>query len=226
MKTESAGKCICYAVQQGPGGPIKIGITHDLKKRHENLQNGSPVRLVVLGTWPGSRSLEKQIHRELKAHRMSGEWFRPAKEVVALVSRHVGRNVEAGQQAEPLQTSTKIIALRDAIIDYVRKNDYVTFAELVNRSVLDRGNESLMSERIDGLVYWAGLSSDSVHALIHALNSGSVVRQPADILSYAIDGALLDLPILKSIPPHNWLPVDHWLPIYLRPAAAKPGAPC
>ena len=58
-------------------GPIKIG-TSDIvsfKGRLEGLQNGSPHPLRVLATIAGDRSLERDLHEQLAAYRIRGEWF-------------------------------------------------------------------------------------------------------------------------------------------------------
>lgn len=59
---------------------MKIGITdHDLRKRISKLQVGCPFDLVPLAVVhvPGNqaRSIEKQIHADLAAFKMRGEWF-------------------------------------------------------------------------------------------------------------------------------------------------------
>lgn len=79
---------LVYAVQQGPGGPVKIGHTRDLRHRLSALQNGSPVPLTVLATWPGARDLERELHQEHAEARLSGEWFSP--EIVPALLRRGG----------------------------------------------------------------------------------------------------------------------------------------
>lgn len=71
---------------------VKIGQAVDVAHRLQNLQSGSPVPLVVLGTFEGldGRDLERALHAELAASRHHGEWFdlgaNPLAVVRALVS--------------------------------------------------------------------------------------------------------------------------------------------
>lgn len=45
---------------------------------------GSPVPLRLLGTIPGDRGAEKDLHRRFAAQHVQGEWFRPCAEMLAL----------------------------------------------------------------------------------------------------------------------------------------------
>lgn len=71
-----------YFIQQGPGGPIKIGSASNIRKRMKSLQTGSPVALVFLGHIDGTASTEHEIHRLLRRYSLMGEWFRPDQEVL------------------------------------------------------------------------------------------------------------------------------------------------
>lgn len=73
-----------YVIQGEGGGPIKIGFTaRNVHARLEELQKGSPVRLVLLRALPGERALERDLHRRFAAYRLHGEWFHPADEILA-----------------------------------------------------------------------------------------------------------------------------------------------
>ena len=74
---------VVYFLQDGPTGPVKIGFTRHLQARIEELQCGHKDRLRLLGSRPGGRREEREIHRRLAAHRLRGEWFAPAPAVLA-----------------------------------------------------------------------------------------------------------------------------------------------
>lgn len=74
-----------YFVQALDGGPIKIGTSNDVNKRVASLQTGSPMPLRLVGSLPGGRALEKEIHARLCAHRLRGEWFAESPEVIAAI---------------------------------------------------------------------------------------------------------------------------------------------
>jgi hypothetical protein len=77
-----------YFVQQGPDGPIKIGASRNFAKRLKTLNTSSHVPLTVLGVTAGGYELEAALHRELREHQMSGEWFQPTPEVLSAVRRY------------------------------------------------------------------------------------------------------------------------------------------
>jgi hypothetical protein len=59
--------------------PYKVGISKDPKRRLKALQTGFPLPLSILHQvqLPATRTklLETVIHRNLKHHRLAGEWF-------------------------------------------------------------------------------------------------------------------------------------------------------
>lgn len=73
-----------YFIQRGAeNGPIKIGGTQGMvRMRLNGLQNGSPERLRLLGQL---RARETSVQSMFEKHRISGEWFRPHREVLEFV---------------------------------------------------------------------------------------------------------------------------------------------
>lgn len=68
----------------GVGDVAKVGYSGNVLTRLDQLQKRpghlSPIgydysRLVLLGSFPGDRDVERSIHVMLSAHRVSGEWF-------------------------------------------------------------------------------------------------------------------------------------------------------
>lgn len=77
-----------YFAQAGEGGPVKIGFTQsDVARRLAGLQTGCPHPMKLLASVPGGPSDERGLHAKLRRHRVSGEWFNPHIEVLALVER-------------------------------------------------------------------------------------------------------------------------------------------
>lgn len=78
---------VIYFIQAEGVGHIKIGFTdaEGASARLVSLQIGSPVLLKLLGVIPGTVEDEKNLHRRFAAHRVTGEWFRPVPELLALV---------------------------------------------------------------------------------------------------------------------------------------------
>lgn len=72
---------IYFMVQKQRGeSPIKIGFSSAgrLAQRFCSLKQASPYPLKLLGTVPGSRAREQELHQKFKADRLRGEWFRPS----------------------------------------------------------------------------------------------------------------------------------------------------
>lgn len=76
-----------YAIQAATLGLIKIGSADHAQRRLRELQTGSPDRLVLLGSLRTDDALQFEVmfHRRLAAHRLHGEWFAPAPDVLDLI---------------------------------------------------------------------------------------------------------------------------------------------
>lgn len=75
-----------YFIQSVGGGPIKIGVSDDPRRRLADLQVGSPAVLRLIGTAAGDQRREAALHRRLAEHRLHGEWFTDAPEVFAAIA--------------------------------------------------------------------------------------------------------------------------------------------
>jgi len=78
-------KMYVYFVQGEKGGPIKIGTSKDVNKRLHALHTGFPVKLKLLAVLPGNERVECGLHQRFKEFRLSGEWFRPVKELLEYI---------------------------------------------------------------------------------------------------------------------------------------------
>jgi len=76
---------VVYFIQGENGGPIKIGLTQDIKKRLASLQTGYPDNLVVLALLPGDATIESEIHKLFSLYKLRGEWFQPDDKILAIV---------------------------------------------------------------------------------------------------------------------------------------------
>ena len=59
-----------YLVQVEITYKFKIGVTNNLKRRLQQLQTGSPERLILRGHRRGDRHEEKRIHRALRKYQV------------------------------------------------------------------------------------------------------------------------------------------------------------
>lgn len=71
-----------YVIQQGPDGPIKLGCAVDPGARLASMQSGNPDKLALLGVCRGNRGVERMLLTTFIRHRIRGEWFSPAREIL------------------------------------------------------------------------------------------------------------------------------------------------
>jgi hypothetical protein len=77
---------IIYFAQAGDHGPIKIGYTSSApEERLATLQTGCPSPLRLLGTRHGTGGHERYLHARFASHRLGGEWFSPADELLSFI---------------------------------------------------------------------------------------------------------------------------------------------
>lgn len=77
---------LVYFIEAGPGGPIKIGSSHDVARRMANMQTAMPFDLRTLATISGANRAESELHRRFKHLRIRGEWYRAEPDLVALIA--------------------------------------------------------------------------------------------------------------------------------------------
>lgn len=79
------GKPHVYFIQQGDSGAIKIGCSKNPAQRLQSLQTGHSEPLRLLTCAVGSQAQERALHDRFAHLRVSGEWFRPAEELLAYI---------------------------------------------------------------------------------------------------------------------------------------------
>lgn len=75
-----------YFIQAGEGGPVKIGYAKDFTIRISKIQADNHEPLVALACIGGDQEVERKLHKQFWRHRIRGEWFRPADEVLAFIA--------------------------------------------------------------------------------------------------------------------------------------------
>jgi hypothetical protein len=85
-------------------GAIKIGVTEHLDSRLPALECFYRGRLEVLGTIPGDRQTERQLHKRF-AHLRLGqpEQFRPTRELMEFLGRLLGRKLRAHPDPQAIE---------------------------------------------------------------------------------------------------------------------------
>lgn len=79
-----------YFIQDTSVLNIKIGFTGgNPEDRRAALQTGSPIGLVLLGTTPGGKEKEAELHQRFASARVHGEWFKPVPELLQFIINDV-----------------------------------------------------------------------------------------------------------------------------------------
>lgn len=76
-----------YFIRGLDGGPVKIGVANDPKKRLADLQRTCPVELEIIGSRPGDTLVERELHERFADFRVHGEWFEPSPVILAEAAR-------------------------------------------------------------------------------------------------------------------------------------------
>jgi hypothetical protein len=120
-----------YAVQmQIPDyiRPVKIGFA--TTRNRLATYNCGPFPVLCLGTWKGHRSDEQQAHKQFAEHRLSGEWFYPAPDLLLFVQSKTGLVALTGKrQPDPLSIKRLLSRITDcphkdavnAVVDKARE---------------------------------------------------------------------------------------------------------
>lgn len=91
-----------YFIQAGITGPIKIGNSKNPRGRLTEIQINHYETLTLLGFVAHTEMLEHQIHNAVKGHRIRGEWFSPAKEILDLIEQiTIATNISLTVKALP-----------------------------------------------------------------------------------------------------------------------------
>jgi hypothetical protein len=75
-----------YFIHSESGG-IKIGMAQDIDKRLRGLQTAHPAKLTLMASCLGGQPVEREYHKRFAEHRLHGEWFSPAPEILAEIDR-------------------------------------------------------------------------------------------------------------------------------------------
>lgn len=105
--------------------------------------------------------------------------------------------------------------LEGKVLDYVRENDFVTFAALHKEFAGDAREETQIMLPGNRVV-WAGAPRELFDAVLALLDRGELASIPGHKSAYKRDGRVLDLPVEKA-PPREPHAEPHWFPVLLRP---------
>lgn len=103
--------------------------------------------------------------------------------------------------------------MEDEIFRLIKRRQHVSFAELVRKIPgFDGGNVDLLSEGVENIVFWTGISEQALQALNSLHAQKKIFKHPSSTLVYFIDGMVLNLPVAKRKREYK---TQHWCPITL-----------
>src|SRR5882724_547812 len=89
-----------------------------------------------------------------------------------------------------------------ALLDYIRANDWVTYAEIEHilaPYITVEGDGGIELADFENMALWSGVSRAFVDVVNEVLQTHLVCREPVPILPYMTDGKYLTLPLAKSL---------------------------
>lgn len=105
--------------------------------------------------------------------------------------------------------------ISNVIFDYVKTKRYVSFVEIENiflKSGFEyRGNLAILHPSISNVVVWIGWNQEAVDVIKEVVDMG-VHYVPTAVLTYLIDGKVLDLPVARARKDFKKV---HWVPVTL-----------
>jgi hypothetical protein len=123
-------------------------------------------------------------------------------------------------QRDPFEERWEVAAkdgrLADAIEDYIRQYDYVTFTELSRRLEPYFDLTGTMALEIaPNVILWLGMSEAFCDAINQLQCEKRIWPYPSSSLTYMIDGGMLKLPVAKRLSKAGYKK-EHWLPVTFR----------
>jgi hypothetical protein len=84
---DKSAKSYVYFILDELNNAVKIGTTIDIKKRLSAIQCGQSQKLKLLKLVEGTYELELELHEKFVDFRISGEWFKAHKTLIAYISK-------------------------------------------------------------------------------------------------------------------------------------------
>jgi hypothetical protein len=107
--------------------------------------------------------------------------------------------------------------IKAKLLDYIERNDPVTFTELefaFRQWGIDwQGNQELFHPEIDNIIFWTGWNKETFYLLTCLEKAGMIYKEPCESFLYALDGKMLTYPVVKSPRKYKY---PHWLPTVYR----------
>jgi hypothetical protein len=133
---------LVYIIRAEESRRVKIGYTStEPVGRLNALQTGSPERLSLVATFPGSMDLERAIHAMLSGSRMHGEWFDDTEHVRLFVA---GVCVSRPMTTEEMAAIPSPLGVTSAELEEIAN-------EIVSRRAHDEAHSAIQADVCEGI---------------------------------------------------------------------------
>lgn len=109
-----------------------------------------------------------------------------------------------------IDDSAAVDAMAAVIQEYLRRKSGVSIAEL-SRDVPGFNGEEVWGSSDTNVIMWLKMSPTAISAVTQLISVGKINATPANVLVYAYDGAVLEMPIATSLKRKYAKP--HWFPL-------------
>ncbi len=129
-------------MQPTTGGPIKIGYSKHVSKRHKELESEFGTELAILTVIDGDFGTESEIHQRFSHLRFKGtEQFRPAPDLMAFIGRPllVAANPETTEVMRSVKDRYSLIRVSDEFAELIKEAasfDRISVAKYVDLHLL------------------------------------------------------------------------------------------
>jgi hypothetical protein len=103
------------------------------------------------------------------------------------------------------------VTLKQRLFQYIKVTARVSFAELAQDFPEFREGKIAVFLR-ENLIVWVDLTEEASMAMAQLIQEDRIDLRATDVLTYAIDGHLLDLPIAHEVRDYD---TPHWMPATL-----------
>ena len=100
-----------YFVEAHGANVVKIGYSEDVKSRIKALSQGSPHKLILLGTMEGNMQDEERLHQAFESQHVRGEWFKLSPQIKDFIRANTTKTY--GQRSSRLTSPKTVIKKRN-----------------------------------------------------------------------------------------------------------------
>jgi len=134
-------------------GPIKIGVSLNMKSRLVGIQNGNPYEIEVVCIVKNMGCQESMLHAAYSNYRMKGEWFEVNDKLLGLIS-----DIKEWQESPSLSRDIKHLLSPEFLIYHTDGEGYINMMNLYGKELYAKSkniSRILTGSEEEFLLEWA-----------------------------------------------------------------------